>query len=94
MCRITEWPDYEKDELFRYHKVINEPDVLPLHFVRTLTQAAKLFRTYGGKLVTTPLGRKIFNGEQHGPLQALLFHVAFWRLNLGYFDRYPVDIWP
>ena len=27
-------------------------------------------------------------------LQALLFHVAFWRLNLGYFDRYAVDAWP
>ena len=32
--------------------------------------------------------------EQYGPLQALLFHVAFWRLNLGYFDRYAADTWP
>src|ERR1700757_1119898 len=44
MCGIIEWPGYDKDELFRYHKVINEPDFLPLHFVRILTQAAKLFR--------------------------------------------------
>jgi hypothetical protein len=90
----TEWPGYDKDELFGFHKVINEPDFLPLHFIRILTQAAKLFRTYRGKLVPTPLSRKIINGEQHGPLQALLFHVAFWRLNLGYFDRYAVDTWP
>jgi hypothetical protein len=27
-------------------------------------------------------------------LQALLFHVALWRLNLAYFDRYAVDSWP
>jgi hypothetical protein len=94
MCGIMEWPGYDKDELFGFHKVINEPDFLPLHFIRILTQAAKLFRTYRGKLVTTPLGRKILNGEQYGPLLALLFHVAFWRLNLGYFDRYAVDIWP
>jgi hypothetical protein len=94
MCGIMEWPGYDKDELFGFHKVINEPDFLPLHFIRILTQAAKLFRTYRGKLVATPLGREILNGEQHGPLQALLFHVAFWRLNLGYFDRYAVDTWP
>ena len=94
MCGIMEWPGYDKDELFGFHKVINEPDFLPLHFIRILTQAAKLFRTYRGKLVATPLGRKILNGEQHGPLQAVLFHVAFWRLNLGYFDRYAVDTWP
>jgi hypothetical protein len=89
-----EWPGYDKDELFGFHKVINEPDFYPLHFVRILTQAAKLFRSHRGKLVPTPLGRKILSGEQHGPLQALLFHVAFWRLNLGYFDRYAVDTWP
>jgi hypothetical protein len=94
MCGIMEWPGYDKDELFGFHKVINEPDFLPLHFIRILTQAGKLVRTYRGKLVATPLGRKILNGEQHGPLQAVLFHVAFWRLNLGYFDRYAVDTWP
>ena len=94
MCGIMQWPGYDKDELFGFHKVINEPDFLPLHFIRILTQAAKLVRTYRGKLVATPLGRKILNGEQHGPLQAVLFHVAFWRLNLGYFDRYAVDTWP
>jgi hypothetical protein len=32
--------------------------------------------------------------EQHGPLQALLFHVALWRVNLAYFDGYPLDSWP
>jgi hypothetical protein len=32
--------------------------------------------------------------EHHGPLQAVLFHVAFWHLNLAYFDRYALDSWP
>lgn len=72
MCGIMEWPGYDKDELFGFHKVINEPDFLPLHFIRILTQAAKLLRTYRGKLVATPLGRKILKGEQRGPLQAVL----------------------
>jgi hypothetical protein len=94
MFGIVKAPDYDKDELLRYQKVINEPDFLPLHFVRILTRAAKLFRTYRGKLVLTPLGRRMLALEQHGPLQAVLFHVAFWRLNLAYFDRYPLDSWP
>jgi len=94
MLRLFEWPDYDKDELFRYSKVINEPDFLPLHFIRVLTQTAKLLRTHRGKLVVTPLARRILAAEQHGPLQALLFHIALWHLNLAYFDRYAIDSWP
>jgi hypothetical protein len=89
-----EWPDYDKAELVQYNKVINEPDFLPLHFLRILAQTAKLLRKSRGTLVPTPLGKKILKAEQCGPLQALLFHVAFWHLNLGYFDRYPIDTWP
>ena len=94
MCGIIKAPGYDKTELLRVQKVINAPDVLPLHFVRILTQAAKLLRSYRGKLVPTPLGRRILAAEQHGPLQAVLFHVAFWRMNLAYFDGYPLDSWP
>ena len=70
MCGSIECPNYDKDQLFRYQKVINEPDFLPLHFVRILTQAAKLFRTYRGKLVLTPLGRRMLALEQHDGPQA------------------------
>jgi hypothetical protein len=94
MFEIIQAPNYDKAELLRFQKVINEPDLLPLHFVRMLTQTAKLVRTHRGKLVATPLGKRILGLEQHGPLQALLFHVAFWRLNLAYFDRYALDSWP
>ena len=73
MFGIIQAPDYDKAELLRFQKVINEPDFLPLHFVRILTQAAKLIRTHRGKLVPTPLGRRMLAAEQHGPLQALLF---------------------
>jgi hypothetical protein len=59
-----------------------------------LMQTAKLVRTHRGKLVVTPLGRRILGLEQHGPLQALLFHVALSRMNLAYFDGYPIDSWP
>ena len=94
MFEIIQAPDYDKAELLRFQKVINEPDFLPLHFIRILTQTAKLIRTHRGKLVLTPLGRRLLAAERHGPLQAVLFHVAFWHLNLAYFDRYALDSWP
>src|ERR1700730_5302115 len=59
MCGSIECPNYDKDELFRYQKVVNEPDFLPLNFGRILVQAAKLIRTYRGKLIPTPLGRSM-----------------------------------
>jgi hypothetical protein len=43
MFGIIRAPDYGKTELLRFQKVINEPDLLPLHFIRILAQAAKLF---------------------------------------------------
>ena len=58
-----------------------------------LTQTAKLVRKHRGKLVATTLGRRILGLEQHGPLQALLFHVGLWRMNLAHFDGYPIDLW-
>jgi hypothetical protein len=94
MCEIIEWPDYDKQELFRFSKVINEPDFLPLHFVRLLGQATKLFRAQHGKLMSTRLGKSMLVEKRHGALQALLFHIALWHLNLGYFDRNPLDSWP
>jgi hypothetical protein len=94
MCGIIRAPEYDRAELLRVQKVMNEPDVLPLHFVLILTQAAKLVRTHRGKLVPTPLGRRMLATEQHGSLQALLFHVALWHMNLAYFDGYALGSWP
>jgi hypothetical protein len=94
MIEVIEWPGLDKDELFRFHKVVNEPDFLPVHFVRVLMQGTKLVRTHRGTLVPTRLGRGMLVPERHGALQALLFHIALWHLNLGYFDRNPIDSWP
>ena len=30
-----DWPDFDREEAFHLNKVINEPDFLPLHVVRT-----------------------------------------------------------
>lgn len=34
MIEIMEWPGLDKEGAFQFHRVINEPDFLPAHFVR------------------------------------------------------------
>jgi hypothetical protein len=94
MFERMEWPGLDKDGAFQFHKVINEPDFLPLHFVRVLVEGTKLARKHRGTLVPTRLGKGMLVSERHGALQALLFHIALWHLNIGYFDRNPIDSWP
>ena len=94
MRNLIEWPGYDQADAFRLHKVINEPDFLPLHIVRLLAQAANLVRIHRGKLVATPLGRSMLSDARRGCLPAILFHLAFWHMNLGYFGRGLLGSWP
>jgi hypothetical protein len=94
MIEVVEWPGLDKDELFALHKVVNEPDFLPIHFVRVLLQGTKLLRRQRDRLVPTRLGKRMLAPEQCSALQAVLFHIALWHLNLGYFDGNPIDAWP
>jgi hypothetical protein len=94
MCKLIEWPHYDQAEAFRLHKVINEPDFLPLHIVRLLAQAATLVRTQRGKLVATPLGKSMLSDARQGSLPAILFHLALWHMDLGYFGRGLLGSWP
>ena len=55
MRKLIEWPHFDQANAFRFNKIINEPDFLPLHVVRLLVQAATLVRAQRGKLVATPL---------------------------------------
>src|SRR6266702_8885557 len=87
MRKLIEWPEYDQAGAFRFNKVINEPDFLPLHVVRQLAQAATLVRAQRGKLVATPLGKSILSDANRGSLLAILFHLAFWHMDLGYFAR-------
>src|SRR3954447_392915 len=61
MCKLIEWPGYEQADAFRLHKVINEPDFLPLHVVRLLAEEANLMQIHRGKLVATPLGKSMLS---------------------------------
>jgi hypothetical protein len=94
MSEIIESPGVNKAEAFQFHKVINEPDFLALHFVRILAQTAKLIRRQREKLIPSRLGKQMLVLERYGALQALLFHIALWHLNLGHFDRSVIRAWP
>ena len=61
MCKLIEWPDYDQADAFRFNKVVNEPDFLPLHVVRQLAQEATLVRAQRGKLIATPLGKSMLS---------------------------------
>jgi hypothetical protein len=94
MCKLIEWPDYDQAAAFQFNKLINEPDFLPLHVVRILAQAAALVSVQRGRLVGTPLGRSMLSNGRQGSLMAILFHIAFWHMDLGYFGRGLLGSWP
>ena len=94
MRELIEWPGYDQADAFRIHKVINEPDFLPLHIVRSLAEAVKLVRTQRGNLVATPLGKSMLSETRRGSLPAILFHLALWHMDLGYFARGLLGSWP
>ena len=83
MWKLIEWPDYDQADAFRFNKVINEPDFLPLHAVRQLAQAATLVGARRGKLVATPLDKSMLSDARQGTLLAILFHLAFWHMGGG-----------
>jgi len=94
MCKLIEWPDYDQVDAFSFNKLINEPDFLPVHVVRQLAQAATLVCAQRGKLVATPLGKSMLSDARQGSIVAILFHLAFWHTDLGYFGRGLLGSWP
>jgi hypothetical protein len=94
MLDLFDWPDFSKEELLSVSKVVNEPDFAPLYFVRQLALAARLLRRHKGLIKVTKAGRRCLEEPNRRALQAILFHVAFWDLDLGYFSGTPLGTWP
>jgi hypothetical protein len=51
MRQSFEWPGHDKASAFALHKVVNEPDFMPLFFIRTTMQKAGLLQRRKGKLL-------------------------------------------
>jgi len=94
MVERFEWPEFDKAEAYRYHKVLNEPDFLPLFFIRHIATQGKLVRPYRGALRLTKLGRDLLKDPGRHALQAILFHVTFWHADISYLGRGMFGTWP
>jgi hypothetical protein len=94
MVDLIEWPSFDRNEAFRFHKVVNEPDFLPLFFVRQVAELANLVAPERGHLRPTPFGRKMLDRRQQQALQAILFHLTFWHADLGFLGRGLHGSWP
>ena len=94
MRQSFEWPGHDKASAFALHKVVNEPDFMPMFFIRMTVQKAGLLQRRKGKLLPTNSGRELIAQGQQGSLQAILFHIACWRLDLSYFGRGLLGSWP
>src|SRR3712207_4873337 len=86
MLEATTWPGFDPADAFVLHKVINEPDFLPLHALRIFCERAKLTRTQGGHLRLTRAGQALVAKRGASKLNRILFEAAFWNTNLAYFD--------
>lgn len=94
MVDIFTWPEFKKADLLRFNKVVNEPDFHALFFIRHLVHAAKLVRKNGAFLQATPAGRKLLDERHQKALQAVLFHITLWHLDMGYGARGLHPGWP
>ena len=80
--------------MYRFNKVINEPDFAPLHIVRMNAVAARLLRVSRGRLVATKSGREFLSSERQGPLLTKLFVAVFWKQRLSHFRHDLLGAWP
>jgi hypothetical protein len=96
MRDILVWPEFDNVNVFQFHNVINEPDFFPLFFIRHLAETGKLVRRQKGHLKVAPVGvgRRMLEEPDQRALQAVLFHIALWHINLGHFSRGLHDGWP
>jgi hypothetical protein len=94
MWDLFTWPDFDKEEARRFHKVINEPDFLALFLIRHLVEAGRLVNKRKDRLKISASGRQVLESPGRGALQALLFHLAFWIADLSYLGRGLLSGWP
>ncbi len=90
MVQDFRWPGLEPDVVWRYNKILNEPDYVPLYFLHALIDVAGLGRKYKGTFRLSRLGRSLLPPEAAGELNAVLFDATFKRYNLAYLDRRPI----
>ena len=88
------WPGFDRTEVFRFHKVVNEPDFFPLYLGRQLAESARLLRRSKGYLKLSQRGRGVLAEGNAPTLPALLFHLVMWEINPTDLGRSLHGRWP
>ena len=83
------WPGHEANELYRFNKVLNEPDFLPLAIMHELLVSARLIRRYKDTALLSQAGKRIIG--DHGALQAELFDTYFTAFDHWSSERFSID---
>jgi hypothetical protein len=94
MCDLCTWPRFDAAESYHISKIVNEPEIMPLFLVRHAVHGARLAHRYKGHLKAAPAGRKMLQKQNNRALRAVLFHIVFWFLDLGYLSWSQYDEWP
>lgn len=81
-----------KEEVLTYNKVLNEPDVWPLHEARIVATAGGLLLKRKGMLNVAKKYRALLDDEAAGQLFVRLFDSYFRKYNIGYRHRYGIDL--
>ncbi len=79
----------QKKSILKYNKVINEPDVSPLHTIRIVCESAGLIHKRKNKFLVQKKYQDMLSDERAGELFCMLFQGYFRKFNIGYVDRLP-----
>jgi hypothetical protein len=83
------WDERYLEFVLQYNKVIDEPDMYPLHVLRIVLKLGGLIKLRSGKFSITEKGRKLLPDDQIGALYVHLVTTLFRSFNLAYLDGYP-----
>lgn len=89
MVERLAWRPGFREELRRFHRVVNERDAFPLHVLRVLLQEAGLMARRKGRFRVTRRAELLLERGRAGALLAQLFRAHFLNLNLAYLDGAP-----
>ena len=81
----TTWLGMEATEHFRDGTKYRERDLWELHLLRHMVQGAGLIERGARLFKLRALGRRMLDAGNRGALQALLFRVFFWHMDLSEF---------
>jgi hypothetical protein len=88
MLERLRFPSGHVREIRKFHKAINEHDVLVVHALRVVLEVAKLIRRARGRFVLRPAARELLPEAKAATLYLRLFRTVFREFSLAYLDTF------